>query len=73
MLPLVSALSKREYNKWIQILCIVIGGLFAFVVAFSRIIARAHFMSDVMGGILLSCAIQALAINVKPFVFKKAQ
>ena len=73
MLPLVATLNKRENNNIIQILTIVIGALFAFVVAFSRIIARAHFMTDIMGGIIVSCGIQALAINVKPFNFKKAE
>jgi membrane-associated phospholipid phosphatase len=71
ILPFVASMTKRENDNRIQIMTIVIGGLFTFVVAFSRIIARAHWMSDVMGGILLSCAIQALAINVKPFEFKK--
>ena len=73
MLPFVASMTKRENNNLIQIMTIVIGGLFAFIVALSRIIARAHWMSDVMGGILLSCAIQALAINIKPFEFKKDQ
>ena len=71
ILPFVSSMSKRDNNDLIQIMTIVIGGLFTLIVAFSRIIARAHWMSDVMGGILLSCGIQALAINVKPFEFKK--
>ena len=71
ILPLVANLNKRENNNLIQILCIVIGALFAFVVAFSRIIAKAHWMTDVMGGILLSCGIQALGLNVKAFEFKK--
>lgn len=73
ILPFVASMTKRENDNRIQIMCIIIGALFAFVVAFSRIIARAHWMSDVMGGILVSCAIQALAINVKPFTFKKEQ
>ena len=73
ILPFVSSMTKRENDNRIQIMCIIIGALFTFVVAFSRIIARAHWMTDVMGGILLSCGIQALAINVKPFNFKKAQ
>ena len=73
ILPFVASMTKKENNDLIQIMTIVIGGLFTFVVAFSRIIARAHWMSDVMGGILLSCAIQALAINVKPFKFKKEE
>ncbi len=71
ILPFVASMTKRENDNRIQIMTIVIGGLFTFVVAFSRIIARAHWMSDVMGGILLSVGIQALALNVKPFEFKK--
>ena len=73
ILPFVASMTKRENNNLIQIMTIVIGGLFTFIVALSRIIARAHWMSDVMGGIILSCGIQALAINVKPFEFKKDQ
>lgn len=73
ILPLVATLNKRENNNLIQILCIVIGALFAFVVAFSRIIAKAHWMTDVMGGILLSCGIQALGLNVRRFELQKNQ
>ena len=71
ILPFIASMTKRDNDNRIQIMTIVIGALFAFVVAFSRIIARAHWMSDVMGGILLSVGIQALALNVKPFEFKK--
>ena len=71
ILPLVASLHKRENNNIIQILTIVIGGLFALVVALSRIVARAHFMTDVMGGILLSIAVQAVVINVAPLIIKK--
>ena len=73
ILPLVATLNKRENNNLIQILCIVIGALFAFVVALSRIIAKAHWMTDVMGGILLSCGIQALGLNVRRFELQKNQ
>lgn len=73
ILPFIASMTKRENDNRIQIMTVVIGALFTFVVAFSRIIARAHWMSDVMGGVLVSCAIQALAINVKPFNFKKSE
>lgn len=73
ILPFVVSMTRRENDNRIQIMTVIIGALFTFVVAFSRIIARAHWMSDVMGGILISCTIQALAINVKPFEFKKSQ
>lgn len=73
ILPLVASLSKNENNKTIQILTIIIGALFAFVVALSRIVARAHWMTDVMGGILLSLSVQALVINVVPLILKKSE
>ena len=73
ILPFIASMTKRENDNRIQIMTVIIGALFTFVVAFSRIIARAHWMSDVMGGVLVSCAIQALAINVKPFNFKKSE
>ena len=73
ILPFIASMTKRENDNRIQIMTVIIGALFTFVVAFSRIIARAHWMSDVMGGVLMSCAIQALAINVKPFNFKKSE
>ena len=73
ILPLMFTLSKKENNNMIQIAALVVGGLWAFVVAFSRIIARAHFMSDVMGGILLSAGAQALIINLEPLIIKKRE
>ena len=73
ILPFIASMTKRENDNRIQIMTVIIGALFTFVVAFSRIIARAHWMSDVMGGVLVSCAIQTLAINVKPFNFKKSE
>lgn len=73
ILPLVSALPKQKNDIRIQIGTIVIGTLFVFVVAFSRIVARAHWMTDVMGGIILSCGIQALVINLTPTILKKLQ
>ena len=73
ILPLVFSLNKRDNNNIVQILTIVIGGLFTFVVALSRIVARAHWMTDVMGGIILSVAVQALVINVTPLILKKVE
>lgn len=73
ILPLIATLNKRENNEMIQILTSVIGALFVFVVAFSRIIAKAHWLSDVMGGILVSCGIQALVINLTPYILKKTE
>ena len=71
IIPLCAALSKKENTNLIQIICAVIGSLFVFVVAFSRIVARAHWMTDVMGGVLLSVGIQLLVVNVTPKILKK--
>jgi len=71
ILPLMFTLGKKENSNKIQIVSLAIGALWAFVVALSRIIARAHFMSDVMGGIFLSVAAQALVINVAPKILQK--
>lgn len=73
ILPLVASLPKKDNNNKIQIMTIIIGALFTFVVAFSRIIAKAHWMTDVMGGIILSCGMQALVINVAPFIIKNVE
>lgn len=71
IIPLCAALSKKENTKMIQIICVAIGALFAFVVALSRIVATAHWMSDVTGGILLSVCIQLLVVNVTPKILNK--
>ena len=73
ILPLVSTIGKKENNDYVQIIAIIVGGLWAFVVALSRIMARAHFMSDVMGGILLSAGAQALIIFVVDKVLKRLE
>ena len=73
ILPLVSSLPRRENSNKIQIMSAIIGALFVFIVAFSRIVAKAHFMTDVMGGIILSCGMQALVINVAPLIIKKIE
>ena len=73
ILPLCAALSKKENSIKIQVMCAAIGGLFTFVIAFSRIVATAHWMTDVMGGALLTTGIQFLVVNVTPAILKKAQ
>ena len=71
IIPLCASLSKKENNLKIQIISAVIGGLFTFVVAFSRIVATAHWMTDVMGGALLTIGVQFLVVNVTPVIIKK--
>ena len=71
VLPLIFSMGKKENNEAVQITSLIVGGLWAFIVGLSRIIARAHFMSDVMGGILLSAGAQALIIFVTDKILKK--
>lgn len=73
ILPLIAALGKKENDNKIQIITLVIGALFTLIVCLSRIVALAHFLTDVMGGIILSCAIQAVVINVAPIILKKIE
>jgi len=71
VLPLTIALFKKENCDKLQIAAIAVGALYAFVVAYSRIVAYAHWLTDVTGGIMVSCGIQALIINVTPKVLEK--
>lgn len=73
VLPLTIALFKKENSNKLQIAAIAIGALYAFVVAYSRIVAYAHWLTDVAGGIMVSCCIQALIINLAPIVINKFQ
>lgn len=72
-LPLLLSLSKEKSGIKTSIIGLAAGGVFTFVVAFSRIVAYAHFMTDVMGAIFLSCAAQVVIINVAPVIYKKVK
>jgi len=73
VLPLLLTLRRKEIEPEVQIIALTVGALYTFVVAFSRMVAKAHYMTDVMGGIMLSVAMQALIINFTPKIFKKLQ
>ena len=70
-IPLLHSISKEKSGIKLTIAGLAVGGAFSFIVAFSRIVAYAHFMTDVMGAIILSCAAQAVIINVAPKVYDK--
>ena len=69
-LPLLLSLDKNSSTRN-TIIGLAIGGVFAVVVAFSRIVAFAHYMSDVFGGILASCIAQIVIFNVAYVIYKK--
>ena len=70
-IPLMLSLKKDTNNIKMTIIGLAIAGAFAFITAFSRIVAYAHFMTDVMGAIIASCAAQAVIINVAPLIYEK--
>lgn len=69
--PLIHSISKERAGIKMTIAGLAVAGAFTFVVAFSRIVAYAHFMTDVMGAIILSCGAQAVIINLAPKVYEK--
>lgn len=69
-LPLMLSLGKKNTGIKATIIGLAVAGVFSFIVAFSRIVAYAHFMTDVMGAIILSCGAQAVIINVAPKVYQ---
>jgi len=70
-IPLLHSISKEKSGIKLTIAGLAVGGAFTFVVAFSRIVAYAHFMTDVMGAIIFSCGAQAVILNVAPKVYEK--
>ena len=69
--PLIHSLSKERAGIKLTIAGLCAGGVFTFVVAFSRIVAYAHFMTDVMGAVIFSCGAQAIILNVAPILYNK--
>ena len=70
--PLIFSVSKNGANIKVIFAGLVVAGLFTFAVAFSRIVAYAHFMTDVMGAIIASCGAQIVLINIAPLIYEKA-
>lgn len=71
-LPLLLSLNKNSSVKK-TIISMAIGGAFTIVVAFSRIVAFAHYMSDAFGGLLFSCIAQIAIINIGYKIYEKRQ
>ena len=53
LLPLLMSLTKLKDKKFTYQISAYIGLVFTLIVGFSRIMASAHFLTDVVGGILL--------------------
>ena len=68
-LPLILSLGKKSTTK--TIISLVVSGVFTFLVAFSRVVAYAHYMSDVMGAIIVCCISQAIIFNLIYYIYEK--
>ena len=71
-LPLLLSLGKNSSIKK-TIIGMSIGTAFTIIVSFSRIVAYAHYMSDVFGALFASCAAQLVVINVAYKIHEKHQ
>ena len=71
-LPLLLSLGKNSSEKK-TIIGMSIGLGFTIIVAFSRIVAYAHYMSDVFGALLASSVAQLAIFNVGYILYKKHQ
>ena len=70
--PLLISLDKKS-SVLKTIIAMSVCGAFTIVVAFSRIVALAHYMSDVFGAILASCGAQLVILNVAPIIYEKVK
>ena len=71
-LPLLISLDKNSSVKK-TIIGMSVGAAFTIVVCFSRIVAYAHYMSDVFGALLASCGAQLVIINIAYKIYEKHQ
>ena len=69
-LPLLLSLGKNSSKKK-TIICMSIGLAFTIIVAFSRIVAFAHYMSDVFGALFFSSIAQLAVLNIAHLIYKK--
>ena len=71
--PLIYSLRKDKSSTKVTIISLTVCGIFTFVTAVSRMVAYAHFLTDVMGAIIASCGAQAIILNVAPKIYSKAK
>ena len=69
-LPLLLSLGKNSTEKK-TIISMSIGLAFTIIVAFSRIVAFAHYMSDVFGALFFSSVAQLAVLNIAHLIYKK--
>ena len=73
LLPLFLSLTKLGEKRKTIIIGITIGSLWAFIVGFSRVLACAHFITDVAGGLLFGYLVSAIVIKIMFEIKKKVE
>ena len=73
LLTLFISVTKVNEKKHLATLTSVIGILYAFIVALSRVVAIAHFMSDIAFGLLYSFVVSMVVGRVMLYFNEKAE
>lgn len=64
MLPLFLSLTKLSKKKWMVPVAVSIGGVYWLVIMLSRLLAIAHFLTDVAGACIFSIIFQLIILFV---------
>lgn len=71
MLPLFLSVTKLNEKKWMVPVAVVVGGVYWLVISFSRILANAHFLTDISGACILSIVLQVAILFVVELIKNK--
>lgn len=71
LLPLFFSLTKLNQKKWMVPVTVAIGGVYWIVLAGSRLLANAHFLTDVSGACIVSVIFQVLILLVLELIKNK--
>lgn len=71
LLPLFLSLTKLNEKKWTVLIAVIVGGIYWLVISFSRILANAHFLTDISGACLFSIVLQIIILFIIEFIKNK--
>lgn len=72
-IPLFLSLTKLGEKRKTAIIGVAIGSLLAFVISLSRVLASAHFVSDVAGGLFFGFLVSSIIVVVMLAIKKKVE
>ena len=73
MLPLFLSLTKLSEKKWMVPLAVCIGGVYWLVITLSRLLAVAHFLTDVAGACIFSTIFQLAILFIFELIKNKTE